>query len=163
MENHWTNEVTTLQYIEKILLPYVTKTRKKQNLHSNQCCVVIFDTFKAQCITTVLQVLEENILVALVPPHCTDRLQPLDIAVNKSVREFWRAEFHDWYSTLVCRQLEENNDVQPVDLHLTIVKPLSATWTKNLMDYLQLQPEFAINDFCKAGKAGLLRLFVVNM
>ena len=95
-ENHWANEVTTLQYIDKILLPYVTKTRKEQNLPSDQCCMVIFDRFKAQCTTTVLQVLEENnILVALVPPHCTDRLQPLDIAVNKSVKEFLRAEFHD--------------------------------------------------------------------
>ena len=38
-----------------------------------------------------------------------------------------------------------------MDLHLTIVKPLSATWIKNQMDYLQLHPEFAINGFRKAG------------
>ena len=104
-ENHWANEVTTLQYIDKILLPYVTKTRKEQNLPPNQCCIVIFDRFKAQCTTTVLQVLEENILVALIPPHYTDRLQPSDIAVNKSVKEFLRGEFHNWYSKLVCKQL----------------------------------------------------------
>ena len=52
-ENHWANEVTTLQYIDKILLPYVTKTRKEQNLPPNQCCIVIFDRFKAQCTATV--------------------------------------------------------------------------------------------------------------
>ena len=150
-ENHWANEVSTLQYIDKILLPYVTKTRKEQKLPPNQCCIVIFDRFKAQCTATVLQVLEENNILALVPPHCTDRLQPLDIAVNKSVKEFLRAEFHDWYSKLVCKQLEESNDVQPVDLRLTIVKPLSATWIMNLMDYLQLHPEFGINVFRKAG------------
>ena len=92
MENHWANEVTTLQYIDKILLPYVTMTRREQNLLSNQCCIVTFDRFKAQCTTTILQILKENnILVALVPPHCTDRLQPLDIAVNKSMKEFMRA------------------------------------------------------------------------
>ena len=153
MENHWANEVTTLQYTDKILLLYVTKTRKELNLPPNQCCIVIFNRFKAQCTTTVLQVLEEiNTLVALVPPHCTDRLQPSDIAVNKSVKEFLRAEFYDWCSKLVCKQLEESkDDVQPVDLCLTIVKPLNATWIKNLMDYLQLHPEFAINSFCKAG------------
>ena len=53
MENHKANEVTTLQYIDKILLPYVTKTRKEQNLPPNQCYIVIFDRFKAQCTTTV--------------------------------------------------------------------------------------------------------------
>lgn len=46
MENHWANEATTLQYIGKILLPYVTKTRIEQNLPSNQCCIVIFNRFK---------------------------------------------------------------------------------------------------------------------
>ena len=45
-ENHWANEVTTLQYTDKILLSYVTKTRKEQNLSSNQCCIVIFDNLK---------------------------------------------------------------------------------------------------------------------
>ena len=84
---------------------------------------------------------KKTILVALVPPHCTDRLQLLDITVNKSVKEFLRAEFHDWYSKQVCKQLEgSKDDVQPVDLLLTIVKPLNATWIKNLMDYLQLHP-----------------------
>ena len=139
---------------DKILLPYVTKTREELNPPPRQSCLVIFDRFKAQCTSTVLHVLEEsNILVALVPAHCTDRLQPIDIAVNKSVREFLRAEFHNyWYSKQVCKQLEESkDDVQPVDLCLTIVKPLSATWIKNLMDYLQLHQEFAINGFRKAG------------
>ena len=84
----------------------------EQNLPPNQFCIVIFDRFKVQCTTTVLQVLEENnTLVALIPPHCTDRLQPLDIAVNKSVKEFLRGEFHNWYSKLACKQLEESNDV----------------------------------------------------
>ena len=106
-ENYWANKVTTLQYI----LPYLTKTRKEQNLPSNQCCMVILDRFKAQCTTTILQVLKENnIRVALVPPHCTDRLQPLDITVNKSVKELLRSEFYDWYCTLVCKQLQESND-----------------------------------------------------
>ena len=51
----------------------------------DQACLVIFDRFKAQCTATVLGVLEEyNILVSLVPANCTDRLQPLDVSVNKS-------------------------------------------------------------------------------
>jgi len=41
--------------------------------------------------------------------------------------------------------------VQPVDLRLTIIKPLGATWLIALMDYLQLHPEFVTNGFRKAG------------
>ena len=53
-QNHWANEVTTLQYIDKILLPYVNQKRKDLNLATNHSCLVIFDKFKAQCTPTVL-------------------------------------------------------------------------------------------------------------
>ena len=83
---------------------------------------------------------------------CTDRLQPLDVSINKPVKEFLRAQFHDWYSRQVCNQLDSGSEnVEPFDLRLVIVKPLGATWLIALMDYLQLHPEFVINGFRKAG------------
>ena len=49
--------------------------------------VVIFDNFKAQCTSELLTILDENnINVILIPANCTDRLQPLDISVNKAVK-----------------------------------------------------------------------------
>ena len=95
-KNHWANEVTALQYIDETLLPYMHQTRKELNLPPHQSSLVIFDRFKAQCTATVLEVLAENhVLVALVPENCTDRLQPLDISINKPVKEFLRKQFHD--------------------------------------------------------------------
>ena len=135
-ENPWANEVMTLQHINEFLLYTLCNQDKKElSLLSHQSCMVIFDRFKAQCTSTISQVPKENNI--LVPPHCTDRLQPLDIAVNKSMKEFLRAEFHDCYSKQICKQLEQKkNDIQPIDMHLMIVKPLSAARIKKLMDYL---------------------------
>ena len=100
----------------------------------------------------MLEILAENhVLVALVPANCTDRLQPLDISINKPVKEFLRKQFHDWYANQVCNQMQTTDKVKPVDLQLTIMKPLGATWLIKLLDYLQLNPEFAINGFRKAG------------
>jgi len=83
-----------------------TVSRKELGLPTNQSCLVIFDRFKAQYTPTVLQVLKENdILVALVPANGTDRLQPLDISVNKSVKQFLRGQFHDWYVSQICSHL----------------------------------------------------------
>ena len=77
----------------------------------------------------VLGVLEENnILVSLVPANCTDRLQLLDVSVNKSVKEFLCGQFHEWYAAEVSQQLQSGEEVKLVDLHLTRVKPLAATW-----------------------------------
>jgi len=121
-------------------------------LPSSQPALVIFDKFKAQCTSTVLQVLRENnILVLLVPANCTDRLQPLDISVNQSVKHFLREQFQEWYADQVCHQLQNGNKTPEVDLNMSIMKPLGATWLIKLIDYLKLNPQLVVNGFHKAG------------
>ena len=72
------------------------------------------------------------------PANSTNRLQPLDISVKKPVKEFLRVQFHDWYSCQVCSQLDSGSEnEQLIDLRLTIVKPLGATWLILLINYLQ--------------------------
>jgi len=148
-DNHWANECTTFQYIDDILLPYVKQKRKELECPDNQPCLVVFDSFKAQCTATMLSILEENdIFVALVPTNCNDRLQPLDVSVKKLVKEFLRGRFHEWYAREVSKLLQSSEEVKLVDLHLGRVKPLAATWLIQLMDYLKIHPEIAVNGFC---------------
>ena len=93
--------------MDEILFPYVRQKKKELGLPAEQTCLVIFDRFKAQCTATVLEALGENqILVVLVPANCTDRLQPLDASVNKTVKEFLRGQFHHWYASEVSKQLQ---------------------------------------------------------
>ena len=151
-ENHWSNQVTTLQYIHNVLLPYVTKKKSELGLSSDHCSLVIFDRFKGQCTEVVLKTLKENnIDVLLVPANCTDRLQPLDISVNKAVKEFLRNEFQGWYAEQVKIQLQHGCSTPDVNLSLSIVKPLGVTWLKNTFDYLKMNPQIATNGFRKAG------------
>ena len=71
-------------YLEKILLPYVRKKREELHLEPDYPALVLFDVFKGQCTENLFRILEENhISVVLIPPNCTDRLQPLDVSVNK--------------------------------------------------------------------------------
>ena len=113
--------------IDEILLPYVAKTRIELSLPPHQSCLVIFDNykFKAQCTSAVLQVLEDN--NTLMTANCTDRLQPLDIAVNKSVKGFFRVEFYNWYSKQVCKQLEESKIIYN---QLTFALQLWSHWVQ---------------------------------
>lgn len=42
----------------------------------------------------VLKLLEDhNIYVVIVPENCTNRLQPLDVSVNKSIKAFLNQKF----------------------------------------------------------------------
>ena len=86
-DNHWSNESTMKAYIERI--PYVTKKREELKLPSDYSTLLIFDKFTGQGTEGVLKLLEDNsIHVVMVPPNCTDRLQPLDISVNKPAKNF---------------------------------------------------------------------------
>lgn len=106
-QNHWANETTTIDYVNKILLPYIKDTRDKLLLSSNHSALVLFDRFKGQCTPTVLQMLSDNnIQVVIVPANLTDRLQPLDVSVNKAVKDFMRKKFSTWYSEQLCSKIK---------------------------------------------------------
>ena len=99
MENHWSNENTMEECLEKILLPYVNRKRNEHNLDRAHPALVIYDTFRGQCTEKMLQKLEtNNVHVVIAPANCTDRLQPLDLSVNKSTKEFLRRQFNTWCS-----------------------------------------------------------------
>ena len=49
----------------------------------------------------ILQLLEDlNIDTVFVPSNCSEELQPLDLYVNKPVKDLW-AKFQDWYAAEV--------------------------------------------------------------
>lgn len=95
---------------------------------------------------SVLKKLDENHIHRVVTPsNCTDRLQPLDVSINKAAKEFMRRKFQDWYSQKICEQLKEDQPVESVDLKLSVVKPIDAKWLIELSDYLKSKPEIIIN------------------
>ncbi len=89
--------------------------------------------------------------MVLIPPNCTDRLQPLDVSVNKPAKIFLRAQFQDWYAHQVYQQLEGRAENKSVDIRLSIVKPLGAQWLVKLYDYFQTKKEIIMNGFKGAG------------
>ncbi len=146
--NHWSNENTMEDYIKGILIPYVQKKRAELKLSSDQKALVLFDKFKGQCTSSILQLLEDNdISVVMVPANCTDRLQPLDVSVNKAAKNFLRGKFQDWYATQLCDQLKAagGGNAKFVDLKLSIMKPLGAKWMVSMYDYFLSKPEIIRN------------------
>ena len=89
----------------------------KLYLSPTHCALLIFDNFKGQCTEVLLKLLDaENINVVLIPANCTDRLQPLDLSVNKAAKEFLRNQFQQWYASDVCLQFEGKAEMEPIDL-----------------------------------------------
>ena len=150
-EKHWSNEHTMKEYFERIIFPYIEEKRSELKLSNDQPALLIYDNFKAQCTSSLLRLLDRhNINVIMIPPNCTDRLQPLDLSLNKAAKDFLRRKFREWYAKQVCVQLDGAQNI-PVDLRLSILKPLGAEWIESLYKYIQDNPSIVKNGFKAAG------------
>ena len=89
----------------------------------------------------------------IAPSNCTDLLQPLDLSVNKPLKDHLRHSFQSWYSEQVSKQLEEGKEPEDVkiDTRLSIMKPLSAKWIISAYDYLRSESRIVRGGFVEAG------------
>ena len=127
--------------------------RVELKLSKTHSCLVIFDTFKGQTTPGFLKVLEQNnILVAEIPPNCTDWLQLLDLAVNKPLKDQMKRQFHQWYSEEVEKRINNSaTDAEKlVDLKLSRLKPLRLKWLVEACSYVEMK-DFIKNGFFEAG------------
>ena len=104
--SHWCNEETMLDHNAKIISPYIRQKKDELDLPESQPSLVSFDEFTSQVTDAALFMLENNnIFYVIVPPNCTDKLQPLDISINKPAKEYLRSKFQSWYASKITGQL----------------------------------------------------------
>ena len=147
-----------ISYVQLVIVPYVQETRKNLGLPDSQSALVILDEFKGQTTHAVLNLLKQNnIEYVIVPLNCTDRLQPLDVSINKPAKDFLREQFQSWYAEQIVSQKNNGQTVQPVDMRLSIVKPIGAKWMIAMSDYIKSRPEMIINGFKNVGIIDFLK------
>ena len=157
-QTHWSNEESMKEYVETVIVPYISRQKADLKLPDDQGSLLIFDNFKAQITSSILTLLDSHYInVVLIPANCTDRLQPMDLSVNKAAKDFLRSQFKDWYAHEVCSNLEED-DSSMVDLKLSRIKPLHAQWLVALYNHIKSNPDIVKNGFKKAGILDCLSL-----
>ena len=145
--------------IHRIIVPHVQHKREELGLSVDHPALAFYDVFKGQCTEEIRDILEEhNIHAVNVLANCTDRLQPMDLSMNKSVKEFMCNKFKEWYALQVHKQLEEGMAITPIDLRLSILKPLGAHWLISLFDYLN-EHKSIINNGKAAGISDLYPIY----
>jgi len=92
-------------------------------------------------------------LVAKVPANCTDRLQPLNLSVNKPVKSHMKHLFQLCYGDEVtCKKKikDKSTPRRVIDLKLNILKPLGLKWLEEAYHYAE-RNDFSRNGFVEAG------------
>ena len=159
--NHWANTETQLEYSLRILSPHIEKTKKKLGLPKSQKSLCLCDVFRAQMAKEFIEDLKSrNIEVVYIPPSTTDKLQPMDLSIQKVVKDKMKAHFQSWYASCISKQLSQGSDIEsikPVDLRLSVLKPLGAKWLVETHKDIKCQPQLIVNGFEKAGIASVCR------
>jgi len=78
-----------------------------------------------------------NIEVISVPANMTHFFQPLDLMVNGQAKKFFKKKFSTWYSAEVQKQVDGGINFEDVgvDLKLSVLKPIHATWLVELYNF----------------------------
>lgn len=148
--NHWYDQDTKIDYIKLVIVPYMTETRKKLVLSQTHAGLV--DEFKGQTTQKVLSLLEEyHLMYVILPPNCTDHLQPLDVSVNQATKDFIWGKFESWSADRIMAQQKRGQDIQSFDLRLSVVKPIGAQWMIDLYDYLKGNATIITHGFKNVG------------
>ena len=61
-----------------------------------------------------------NIRFVVVPADCTDKLQPMDLAINKPLKDAMKRKFQTWYAKEMLRQLSSNISLKTVKIDFRI-------------------------------------------
>lgn len=105
--------------------------------------------YKAHQGEKLLDHLKKNdIILLFVPAACTDKLQPLDLSVNREYKEQLKSQFHDWYSAQVMQQLNQQEDITGdresnviADLKTSVIKPVDHI---NAPDHVHLYRPYTV-------------------
>ena len=137
-EKHFSNTQESIKFLKEIVIPFVDKKRSELK-NPSQAALLIWDVFRGQKTTPVLDILKENnIITEYVPNNMTNYYQPLDFTTNKWVKDFLKAKFSTWFSKQGQKHLDKGIASEDIDIRfqLITIKPLHANCLIDLYNEL---------------------------
>ena len=88
-ENGWANKNTFVEWLRHFI--------KEAGATQERRCLLILDNHNTHCSLEALQLCEEHgVDMVTLPPHCSHKLQPLDVAVFGPLKACLREEHQKW-------------------------------------------------------------------
>ena len=74
-------------------------SQRRRDLKSTHPAITILDGFRGQTTDDVVALLRQHKIIPVqLPPNCTDKLQPVDLSINKPMKDHMKQKFQQWYA-----------------------------------------------------------------
>jgi len=107
-QNGWANESIIIEWIDRVLLPFVGKNH----------CMLLYDSFESHISDKVLLHLSKypNIHVGIIVGGTTSTDQPLDLKINKSFKDLCRRESVAFTNSMLKESMKLDHSILPLKL-----------------------------------------------
>lgn len=158
--SHFANARTTLEFVQKIIVPYVGQQRETRILsgksteerENSSWAVLIWDNFSAHLDADVCACLESNRIKSFpLPPNCTSKYQPLDVMFNGLEKQLLISHFSEWHYRMLSTSISSNSsnfDVIPKEAAKK--RSLIATLVRGVHQIMALRPSRIAHSWIKS-------------
>jgi hypothetical protein len=128
--NHWSNQKTMQEWVEKVLVPYLNARRAELGLPPEQKALLIIDVWsvhRSREFLTWMRETHPDILIDFVPGGCTGIGQPLDVGLNRPFKHAVKLAYHSWLIDTLLKQREKEQKMD-LDTGLPVLRDASVGW-----------------------------------
>eukprot|EP00798_Chlamydomonas_sp_ICE-L_P029654 gene29654-5073_t len=165
-ENHWATLVTMFSWLENVLVPYFKKQEHQKN---GGKCILVLDGWRVQMQSAFRSYVDLHhpwLILKFLPPNCTSAMQPMDVGVQKPLKDAMRQVFSVYSSEVSRLQLAAGvprADIR-VDCRLSVMKAVMCDVVKAAYMRLAEDRQLVIKAWARSrelvsGDSGLLRCF----
>ena len=144
----------TENHFKEMIFPYLEDTKPSKSYPLEQYTLIIMDSFKGQDNDTMKKLCAENNCdVVIVPHNLTNKIQPLDLSVNKAAKSFIQNKYKDWFADQEFTQLL--NGKYPTDVKISSklldLKPMHERWIVDWYNHVIKKKGMIVRGFHSAG------------
>jgi len=130
-ENHWSNQTTMKEYVEKVILPYAETCIERYHLDADANIILVLDVWAVHKSEEFRLYMRKHPRIHLVyiPPNCTSKLQVADVVLQRPFKHIITQRFNQWAGANIAEQIADGKIVGLNDaLKMSNIKPLALQW-----------------------------------
>lgn len=131
-DNHWSNQTTMKDYVEKVIVPYAETCIERYELDADANIILVLDVWsvhKSEEFRLFLRSKHPRIHLVYIPPNCTSKLQVADVVLQRPFKHAITQRFNQWAGANIAEQIADEKIVGLNDaLKMSNIKPLALQW-----------------------------------